>query len=117
MKIKGMIYYGSDYATGNAKLQEIVAAYERMGILTTRCHYTINGSYVEFDNGDHWSVRRASDNARGYRWNVAYIERCIDYNSFRTVVMPAGTLSPFTAIHLFGEGDLHIDYRPDLPFR
>lgn len=117
MKIKGIIYYSSDYAVGNAKLQQIVAGYERFGIPTTKCHYSKNGSRAEFENGDCWSVRYANDGARGSRWNVAYIERCIDYPIFRQVIMPAGCMSPFTAIHLFGEGDLHVDDKPSLPFR
>lgn len=87
-----------------------------MGIRIIKCHYTRNGSFAKFDNGDYWTVRRASDNARGYRWNIAYIERCIDYNIFRTVIQPAGTLQPFTAIHLFGEGNLHISKEIPLPF-
>lgn len=115
--MRGIIYYYSDFEVGINKLKEIVERYNMMNIGTVKCHYKRWNSWAEFDNGDTWEVKYANDSARGYRWNIAYVERCVPYDVFRCVIQPAGTRMPYNAIQLFGEGDLHIDYCIDLPFR
>lgn len=114
--MKGIIFCGSTRENGNKELEEIVNRYNQMKIETTRKVYSKLGSWAEFENGDTWKVVYASDNARGYRCNVAYVERCIDYDTYRTVIMRCLTAAPFTAINLWGEGNLHISPEIPLPF-
>ena len=114
--MKGIIFYGSSFVKANEELKKMVDRYNQMRIPVIKCHYKKIGSYAEFENGDVWRVVGASDNARGHRCNVAYVERCVDYNIYRTVIMHCLTAAPFTAINLWGEGDLHITPEPPLPF-
>lgn len=114
--MKGIIFCGSSCERGNEKLEEIINKYKLTGIEAVKNVYSKSGSWAEFENGDVWRVARASDNARGLRCNVAYVERCVNYNIYRTVIMHCLTAAPFTAINLWGEGDLHITPEPPLPF-
>ena len=117
--MKGIIYckdYNSIKNQGNSKLKEIIEKYKEMGITST---YVIasNKSYADFSNGDNWRVLKASDQNRAARCNIAYIERNIDYDVYRTAINCSIQDFPYSAIHLWGEGDLHIDNSPELPFR
>ena len=76
----------------------------------------ISGSTAEFGNGDFWRVCRASDCSRGVRCNVAYIQRSIPYDVYRTIISPVMFDFPFAAIRLWGEGNLHISDEVPLPF-
>lgn len=106
--MKGIIFCGSSRERGNEKLEEIINKYKLAGIETIKSVYSKLGSCAEFENGDVWRVVSANDSARGYKCNVAYVERCIDYDIYRTVIMNCLIDFPFKAINLWGEGDLHI---------
>ena len=111
-----IIYYNSDFINANEQLKSIVDKYNQAQIPVIKCHYKKIGSYAEFANGDIWQVVKANNNARGYKWNIAYIERSVDYNIYRRIIGPAAAHYPFSAIHLWGEGDLHLTNEPPTPF-
>ena len=95
----------------------MINRYEQMKIKVVKNYCSkYNNSYAEFENGDTWKVVKANDSARGQRCNIAYIERSIDYDTYRCIIAPKMFDSPYTAIHLWGEGDLHISDTPALPF-
>lgn len=114
--MKGIIYYNSSWENGNEQLKQIVTNYEHMGIPTTKCHYMQHNSLAKFENGDTWQVLYANDYARGYKCNIAYIERSIDYDIYRCIIAPKMLDFPFSAFRLWGEGNLHLDFDPPLPF-
>lgn len=115
MSVKGIIYYNSNWENGIAQLKQIEENYNRMKITTIHSHYMRHGSWVQFENGDVWRVLGVGG-ARGYRWNIAYIERSINWNTYRCVIAPAAINFPFAATQLWGEGNLHLDFDPPLPF-
>lgn len=116
----GIIYYNENREQAIKILEGIVERYKTMEIPIEYC--SIGKSYysiaptAKFGNGDMWAVRRACDSVRGYRCNVAYVDRSIPYEMYRSVILPAMIEYPFCAEHLWGEGDLHLDYTPCLPF-
>ena len=114
--MKGIIYYESSFENANEELKRIVDNYNKSGIPVTKCHYKKIGSYAEFENGDTWKVLRANESARGARCNIAYIERSINYDAYRCRIAPSMFDFPYAALRLWGEGDLHIDDNPPLPF-
>ena len=116
MSIKGIIYYESSFETANEELKKMIDRYNQKRIPVTKCHYKKIGSYAEFENGDTWQVVRANDSTRGYRCNIAYIERSIDYDIYRCIIAPKMIDFPFSAFRLWGEGNLHLDFDPPLPF-
>ena len=115
--MKGIIYYESNFEKANEELKKMIDKYNRMQIPVVRCYYKKNGSYAEFENGDTWQVVKANDSARGNRCNIAYIERSINYDTYRCIIAPKMFDFPFSAFRLWGEGDLHISDEPPLPFR
>ena len=114
--MKGIIYYNSNWENGIAQLRQVEENYNRMKISTIRSHYMRHGSWVQFENGDTWRVLGAKDSARGYRWNIAYVERSIDLDTYRCIISPAAFDFPFSATRLWGEGDLHLNFEPPAPF-
>ena len=114
--MKGIIFYESSFEKANEELKKMVDRYNQKRIPVIKCHYMKNGSYAEFENGDVWKVVKANDGARGFRCNVAYIERCINYDVYRCIIAPKMFDFPFSALHLWGEGNLHLDFDPPLPF-
>lgn len=114
--MRGIIYYESNSENANDELKKMVDRYNQMHIPVTKCHYKKIGSYAEFENGDIWQVVKANESARGYRCNIAYIERSINYNTYRCIIAPKMLDFPFAAMRLWGEGNLHLDFDPPLPF-
>lgn len=104
----GIIYHNANSVAGNAKLMEIVANYEMANISVVKRHYGKYGAYAQFENGDIWRVLGAHDGSRGYRCNIAYIERSISLDTYRTIIYPSLLNQPYSAIHLWGQGSLYI---------
>lgn len=114
--MKGIIFC-TTITDGNKQLQELIEQYNKCHIPIAEVCYSKNiNSFVEFKNGDTWKVVKANDSARGYRCNIAYIQRSIDYNVYRTIIAPKMFDFPYAAIRLWGEGDLHISDEVPLPF-
>lgn len=114
--MKGIIYYESSFEKANEELKKMIDRYNQMRIPVTKCHYRKFGSYAEFENGDTWQVIKANEGARGYRCNIAYIERSIDYDTYCCIIAPKMIDFPFAALRLWGEGNLHLDFDSPLPF-
>ena len=114
--MRGIIYYESSSENANDELKKLVDRYNQMRIPVIKCHYKKIGSYAEFENGDIWQVVKANDSARGYRCNIAYIERSINYDTYRCIIAPKMLDFPYAAMRLWGEGNLHLDFDPPLPF-
>ena len=71
--MKGAIW-SMTVAEGNEMLEKVIENYTKCGIeLCNKKISSVNGSTVEFDNGDSWRVCRANDCSRGVRCNVAYV--------------------------------------------
>lgn len=116
--MRGIIWYKDECFNGLEKLKDIVKKYEQVKIPTVRVHYSTWNAYAEFENGDIWRVKKAHDFSRGHRCNIAYVERSIDYETYRCIIAPSMSDFPYSAIRLWGEGNLHItdNIIPQLPF-
>ena len=114
--MKGIIWYRDDYSKGIEQLKIMIDNYERMKIPVTENHFSKYDTYVVFENGDTWKVVGARECGRANRCNVAYVERNIDYNVYRTIICPTMICFPFSAVHFWGEGNLHISDGLPLPF-
>ena len=108
MKVRGIIWYNSCFENALEQLNQIIKNYEYYKCNHINLRTSKFGTYVEFENGDIWQIRKATDNSRACRGNIAYIERSIDYNTYRTIVLPCLKPYPFSAFYLWGEGNLHI---------
>ena len=113
--MRGIIFC-TDTERGNAQLLNLMDKYKLMDI-PVQMQIRKQGYILECGNGDYWKVHNANALMLGVRCNIAYIERNIDYDVYRCCIAPCLTDFPYSAIHLWGEGDLHIDNTPDLPFR
>lgn len=116
--MKGIIYYAAGHRQlALNKLNELINRYEQVKIFPSEYQLTSkHGNYVKFENGDIWKIIRACDNARGHRCNVAYLDRAISYQEYELFIHHYLNIPPFTAIHFYGEGNLHISDEPQLPF-
>ena len=101
---------------GNTQLLNLMEKYKLMD-MSVQLKIMKQGYTLECGNGDYWKVHNANIRALGARCNIAYVERNIDYDTYRCSIVPCLTDFPYSAVHLWGEGDLHIDDTPDLPFR
>lgn len=114
--MKGIIQYRDDYSKGIEQLKIMINKYERMKIPVTENHFSKYDTYVVFENGDTWKVVGARECGRANRCNVAYVERNIDYDIYKTIIAPTMINFPFSAVRFWGEGNLHISDEPPLPF-
>ena len=114
--MKGIIWYKDDYSKGIEQLKIIIDNYGRMKIPITKNHFSKYDTYAVFENGDIWKVVGARECGRANRCNVAYVERNIDYNIYRTIICPCMICFPFSAVRFWGEGNLHISDELLLPF-
>lgn len=107
----------NNYSTGNNMLIKIVSQYGQKGIFPIEYKNGVKTYHsVEFDNGDKWCVCKATDSFRAYKSNIAYIERSIDINTIKCIILPTLIDFPFSAYHLFGKGNLHLTDEEPLPF-
>lgn len=97
------IVWGSSFQIAKNKLKEIEEQYERLGYkpLTKRNGNASNTYELVYANGDMWQAVRVSENARGYKVNVSYIDRAIPDHLIDTIIKPATISPPYTAIHYF----------------
>lgn len=114
--MKGIIWYRDDYSKGIEQLKIMINKYERMKIPVTENRFSKYDTYVVFENGDIWKVVGARKCGRANRCNVAYVERNIDYDIYKTIIAPTMINFPFSAVRFWGEGNLHISDEPPLPF-
>lgn len=108
--MRGIIFC-KNIKDGNEQLLDIAKNYTIM-----RIEYELKqfkaGYILACENGDYWKVVPASTSARGCRCNIAYIQRNIDIDTYYETIAPCLTSLPYTAIRLFGEGNLRISEQP-----
>lgn len=97
--MRGLIL-GKTYILAKEKLSEIIHGYEEMKIDPIYCNVTDFKTEIEYSNGDYWEAIRFSDNARGKRVNVIYVDKNI-INETMSIVSSAATASPYNAIRIF----------------
>ena len=114
----GIIWYRDNAQAGIDMLKQVILDYARADIEPSysNSHFSKNFAWVTFKNGDKWSIAGARNSSRGIACNIAYVERSIDYDTYRTIIFPTIKCKPYTAIHLWGEGNLHLDDSQPLPF-
>lgn len=86
--MRGVIWSYDRMNDGIKKLQYIRDRYIWSGVNVVREVYSRSNSWVEFDNGDKWSVASASESSRGMRANIAWVDSRIDEEFFRVVILP-----------------------------
>ena len=99
--MKGLVF-GKTFERASNKLDEIIESYKiyRYEIVQERKgnHY----HQVIFDNGDQWKAVNASENSRGNKANVAYIDREIDDEIVRSMILRCIATGPWNATHYYG---------------
>jgi len=86
--MKNTIVYGSTVERSFNKLQELLDNMNPKDIRKVTKTSPNTGIFnIELNNGDYYKATRASDNARGYRWQYAYIDRDISQESLDHVVL------------------------------
>lgn len=96
------IVWGKTKARADNKLAQIVENYNWKGIKPVKIknsNYISN--FVEFDNGDTWKAVYASENARGNKCNISYIDKGIDIETIQTIIYPSTCCQPFQAFKFF----------------
>ena len=77
-KIKNVLIYGSTVERAFNKLQELIDNMNPNDIKRIKKSPSCGIYTVELHNGDYYKAIKASDNARGYRWQYTYIDTDID---------------------------------------
>lgn len=109
--MRGLIWY-KNKNVGLEKLEYLIDQYKMGGIKVRERKNSFN-PYVVFENGDYWTLVSATENSRGYRCNINYIERAIDFETYATLIARTTINFPYHGIAFYGEGDLHIaDNKP-----
>lgn len=85
--MKGVIWSCDRNGDGIDKLKYIIDRYEWSGIPALGITLSRNNAWAEFANGDVWRVAGASDNSRGIRSNIAWIDSRISQEMLETVVL------------------------------
>ncbi|MDD4188271.1 MAG: hypothetical protein PHX04_05920 [Bacilli bacterium] len=76
--MKNIIVYGSTTEKAFNKLQELIDNMNQEDIKkVTKTSLNTGIFTIELKSGDCYKAVRASDNARGYRWQYAYIDKDI----------------------------------------
>lgn len=84
---KNIIIYGSTMERAFNKLQELLDSMNQEDINKVIKTSPNTGIFtIELNNGDYYKAIRASDNARGYRWQYAYIDKDIGQEALDHVV-------------------------------
>ena len=103
--MRGLIWY-KNKNEGLKKLEHLICQYEMAGIKVRERKNSFN-PYVIFENDDYWTLVSAAENSRGYRCNISYIERAIDFETYATIIARTTKDFPYHCIACYGEGDLH----------
>ena len=86
--MKGIIWSCDSKGDGIAQLKYIRNRYMWSGINPIREVYNSSGSWIQFENGDRWSVASTLERYRGVRANIAWVDSRISEDFFRTVILP-----------------------------
>jgi hypothetical protein len=86
--MRGVIWSCDPKNDGIEKLQYIRDRYIWSGVNVVREVYSGSHSWVEFDNGDKWSVASAAESSCGTRANIAWVDSRTNEEFFRAVILP-----------------------------
>ena len=98
--IKGGIWCKT-FAAGVEQLNEIKNGYIKKGIQPFEERIGKYDAFIIFENEDYWKVIRASENSRGNKLNISYIEYGIDKEIIDCVIRPCTRNYPFQAFNYF----------------
>ena len=95
--MRGIIFC-AEYSKGLERFERLVQDYSRIGIEPVCIRKSKSfQTAVEFTNGDYWQVVKATDRARGYCCNVAYIDENIQKEIVDMVIMRTIKAFPYQA--------------------
>lgn len=103
--IKGGIWCKT-FAAGVEQLNEIKNNYIKKGIQPFEERIGKHDACIIFENEDYWKVIRASDNSRGNKLNISYIEYGIDKEIIDCIIRPCTCIYPFQAFNYFISEDI-----------
>lgn len=84
----GTIIYGSTMKRASEKFDELVKFIKEEDIAELRrSRFT---QWLKLKDGSIYKTVVSNSNARGYRWNYAYVDRDIKVGDFIEVILPAG---------------------------
>ena len=103
--MRGAIF-GKTRKSAEAKLQKIISDYEfyEIASVVTKT-FTKNHCEVTFSNGDYWRTFHPAQSARGYRFNVVYIDAAlVENNDALEYAQCAACAPPYQAIRFYYYG-------------
>lgn len=98
--MKGVVW-GTTTDRAKHKIKEIIKNYEMYRIKITQKRETMDSISVVFENGDSWRTARASENSRGIKAHVSYVDVLVDPDIFRCIVRPCTELGPYNALNFY----------------
>lgn len=99
--MKGIVF-GSTFAKAEEQLLRIRENYAMCRIPIEKETKRMNLHQIAYKNGDLWTARTATDSARGYRANVAYIDNAIKDPNMIHMIFHCLIAMPWNAYHYFG---------------
>lgn len=94
--MKGIIW-GNTEQIAIDKLNKMVEAYQRLGFSVVKK----TKLDCSFSNGDTWRACRCSDNERGRKCNISYIDEAIPKDKVETIILHSTTAYPYQATHYY----------------
>lgn len=88
----------------NEKLEEIIEEYAKIRINSVKrvVNLSTHISTVTFDNGDYWQAVQATEQGKGQRCNISYIDRQLEkYVTTIKIIKQCTTAMPYNAINYF----------------
>ena len=99
--MKGIIW-GETTTRANEKLHQVMDEYENYKIANLVSWKKFNnGTTIQYDNGDIWVALSVSENSRGRRCNISYIDVRINPDIIQQLIIPCTTAAPYRAIQYF----------------
>lgn len=99
--MQGIIwYYGKGHRQAAIdKLKSILHNYElHTNIKVVKQSYSINSSYIIFNNGDTWSICPATQSSRGYKCNISLVDYSTPLEFVNTIIRPSTISYPYNAL-------------------
>lgn len=92
------IIYGNTKQVIEQKLDDMIKIWVNQDVKIKYLSRTSHGDKVTLDNGECWFTKITDDSCRGFRCNVALIDKNIPQEVIEQVVMPCVTAYPWTAV-------------------
>ena len=96
------IVWGKTIERSQEKLKKIVDDYIKMGYKVLETRTTKHHTAILFDNGDYWKAIQATDNSRGQRCNISYIDHELEkYIAIIEQIKACTRVMPYNGITYF----------------